>query len=372
MKSLSSKRRVSMGKKIKLFDPSVGFEEQQVTQQVLKSHFWASGAGIGYVKKFEDSFKKYIDSDDCIAVNSGTAALNLALSLMDLKGKEVIVPSLTFVATINAILLNGGKPVFVDVEPHTMCVDPNQIEKLITKKTKVILPVHYAGMSCSLDKIEQICKKNDLVLIEDAAHAAGAKFMGKRIGSHGIIVCFSFHPVKNLAMPTGGLIAINDSGHRKMRDVLLARRWCGITNRNNFGYDVKEAGWNYYMNEISAAIGLVQLKKLDAMNSIRRQIAKRYSKEINLEGKMPFDENCSYHLYWIMVKNRKRFMEKMFNAGIETGIHYRPVHTMSLYKKNVSLPMTETAGKEIVSIPVHQNLSDTKVDRIIRGINENA
>ncbi|MBI4131363.1 MAG: DegT/DnrJ/EryC1/StrS family aminotransferase [Nitrosarchaeum sp.] len=360
-----------MSKKIKLFDPSVGSEEQQVTQQVLKSHFWASGAGIGYVKKFEDSFRKYINSDDCVAVNSGTAALNLALSLMSLKGKEVIVPSLTFVATVNAIILNGGKPVFVDVEPHTMCVDPEQIEKLITKKTKVILPVHYAGMPCSLDKIEQICKKNELVLIEDAAHAAGAKFSGKRIGSHGNIVCFSFHPVKNLAMPTGGLIAINDSRYQKMRSVLLSRRWCGITNRNNFGYDVKEAGWNYYMNEISAAIGLVQLKKLDFMNKIRRQIAKRYSKEINLERKMSFDENCSYHLYWIMVKNRKKFMEKMTNAGIETGIHYRSVHTMSLYKKNISLPITETAGKEIVSIPVHQNLSDTEVDRIIRTINQN-
>jgi dTDP-4-amino-4,6-dideoxygalactose transaminase len=371
MKNLSSKRREDMGKKIKLFDPSVGNKEQQVTQQVLKSHFWASGAGIGYVKKFEDSFKKYIGSDNCIAVNSGTAALNLALSLIDLKEKEVIVPSLTFVATINAIVLNGGKPVFVDVEPHTMCVDYNKIEKLITKKTKAILPVHYAGMPCKLDKIQQICKKNDLILIEDAAHAAGAKFMGKRIGSHGNIVCFSFHPVKNLAMPTGGLITINDPRYRKMRDVLLARRWCGITNRNNFGYDVKEAGWNYYMNEISAAIGLIQLKKLDAMNRIRRQIAKRYSKEINLEGKMPFDENCSYHLYWIMVKNRKKFMEKMFNAGIETGIHYRPVHTMSLYKKNISLPITETAGKEIVSIPVHQNLLDVDVDRIIRIINQN-
>ena len=228
-----------MSKKIKLFDPSVGNEELRVTQQVLKSHFWASGAGIGYVKKFEDSFKKYIDSDDCVAVNSGTAALNLALSLMDLKGKEVIVSSLTFVATVNAIVLNGGKPVFVDVDPYTMCIDFNQIEKRITKKTKVILPVHYAGMPCRLDKIKQICKKNDLMLIEDAAHAAGAKFMGKRIGSHGDIVCFSFHPVKNLAMPTGGLIAINDSGHRKMKDVLLSRRWCGITNRNNFDYDVQ-------------------------------------------------------------------------------------------------------------------------------------
>ncbi|EGP92888.1 DegT/DnrJ/EryC1/StrS family aminotransferase [Nitrosarchaeum koreense] len=359
-----------MAKKIKLFDPSVGTKEQQVTQQVLKSHFWASGAGIGHVKKFEDSFRKFIDSDNCVAVNSGTAALNLALSLIDLKGKEVIVPSLTFVATVNAILLNGGKPVFADVKHDTMCIDPHHIEKLITKKTKVILPVHYAGMPCDLDKIQQMCKKNDLILIEDAAHASGAKFMGKRIGSHGDIVCFSFHPVKNLAMPTGGLIAIN-SEHRKMRDVLLARRWCGITNRNNFEYDVKEVGWNYYMNEISAAIGLVQLKKLDAMNRTRRQIAKRYSKEINLERKMPFDENCSYHLYWLMVKNRKKFMEKMFNAGIETGIHYRPVHTMSLYKKNISLPITETAGKGIVSIPIHQNLSDAEVDRIIRTVNQN-
>jgi dTDP-4-amino-4,6-dideoxygalactose transaminase len=360
-----------MDKKIKLFDPSVGIEEQRITQKVLKSHFWASGAGIEYVEKFERSFKKYIGSDGCVAVNSGTAALNLALSLIDIKGKEIIVPSLTFVATVNAILLNGGKPVFADVESHTMCVDPKQIEKLITKKTKAVLPVHYAGMPCNLRKIDQICKKDNLILIEDAAHAAGAKFGGKKIGNHGMLVCFSFHPVKNLAMPTGGLIAINHSKYKKIRDVLLARRWCGITNRDNFSYDVKEVGWNYYMNEISAAIGLVQLKKLNIMNKIRQQIAKRYSKEINLEGKMPFDDNCSYHLYWIMVKNRKRFMEKMSHAGIETGIHYRPVHTMSLYKKSVSLPITKTAGKQIVSIPVHQNLSEIEVDRIIRTVNEN-
>jgi len=359
-----------MTKKIKLFDPVVGQEEEKAVLKTVRSKFWASGAGTGNVLKFENRFREYIQSDECIAVNSGTAALNLALSLIDITRKEVILPSLSFVSTAHAIILNGGKPVFADVDPQTLCIEPKEIKKSITKKTRVILPVHFAGMPCNMTKIIEICKDYNLTLIEDAAHAAGASYKHKKIGSHGMAVCFSFHPVKNLAMPTGGLISLNHKNHKKLRTILLSKRWCGITNRNDVNYDVSDIGWNYYMSEVSASIGLAQLKKLDETNNNRKKIARTYYKEINAETKMPFDNNCVYHFYWILVKNRDLFRKKMSEFGIETGIHYRPIHTFKFYKSNKKLPITEYVGTTIVSLPTHPNLSDYDVDRILKLTNK--
>ncbi len=358
-----------MKKKIKLFDPSIGKDEKQKISQVLESKFWASGSGTGNVSKFENQFKKYLGSDDCIAVNSGTAALNLALSLIDIKNKEVILPSLSFVSTAHAIIINGGIPVFVDIEPETMCIDPNEIQKSITPKTTTILPVHFGGFPCNLKNIQNIADRHNLTIIEDAAHATGATYNNKKIGSYGTAACFSFHPVKNLAMPTGGLISINHKNHKQFRKTLLARRWCGITDRIDSEYDIKELGWNYYMNEFSAVIGLAQLKKLDKLNNVRKNIAKFYDKQINVEHKIPFDKRCSYHLYWICVKNRNQFRRNLFNRGIETGTHYKPIHKMSFYKSSNKILNTEKVGKEIVTIPIHPNLTQSQLDYITESIN---
>ena len=356
--------------RIKLFDPVVGKSEEKQVSKVLKSNFWASGSGVKNVLKFENSFKKYISTNYCVALNSGTAALHLALSLFDIKNKEVILPSLSFISTAHAVIYNGGKPVFVDVDPKTMCIDPELIPKKITKKTRVILPVHFAGMPSELEPIQKLCKNNNFFLVEDAAHAVGAYYKKNKIGAHGDAVCFSFHPVKNLAMPNGGAITLNQKNSSKLQNILRSRRWCGIFNRKNVSYDVTELGWNYYMNEFSAVIGLVQLHKLDKMNNIRRKFAKRYSKEINVESKMPFNENCSYHFYWILVSNRDKFMKKMKANGIETGIHYKPIHNMRYYKSSKKLPITELAGNKIVSLPIHPNLSEFDVNRIIRLVNK--
>ena len=358
-----------MKKKIKLFDPVIGKDEKQKIFQVLESKFWASGAGKGNVLKFENQFKKYLGSDDCIAVNSGTSALNLALSLSNIKNKEVILPSLSFVSTAHAVIINGGIPVFVDIKPETMCIDPNEIEKSITPKTAAILPVHFGGFPCNLKDIQNIAEKHNLAIIEDAAHAAGATYNNKKIGSHGMSVCFSFHPVKNLAMPTGGLISINHKNHKQFRKILLARRWCGITDRIDSEYDVKELGWNYYMNEFSAVVGLAQLKKLAMLNNSRKNIAKFYDKEIDVEHKIPFDKRCSYHLYWICVKNRNKFRKELKNKGIETGTHYRPIHKMSFYKISNKLLNTEKAGREIVTIPIHPNLTQSQIDYVVKIVN---
>ncbi|WP_048097138.1 DegT/DnrJ/EryC1/StrS family aminotransferase [Candidatus Nitrosarchaeum limnium] len=355
---------------MKLFDPSVDNNEENAIKKVLHSHFWASGTGIGKVLEFEEKFRKYTKASRCISVNSGTAALHLALSLFNIKNKEVILPSLSFVSTAHAIIYNGGIPIFVDVKPDTLCIDPEMIKKSITKKTAMILPVHFAGFPCDLDEIIELRGKFNLEIIEDAAHAAGASYKNKKIGSHGNAVCFSFHPVKNLAMPSGGAITLNDKNERGFTEDLKSKRWMGISNRKGSKYDVKDIGWNYYMNEFSAAIGIEQLKKLDKTNSKRKEIACRYSKELHVEQKIPFNRNCSYHIFWITVNNRDNFIKKMQQNKIEIGIHYLPIHKMKFYNSKSKLPITEKITKNIVSLPIHPNLTDDDIDKIIKLTNK--
>ena len=355
--------------KINLFEPYIDKSEEKSILGVLRSKFWASGSGIGNVKKFEDRFKQFVNADECLAVSSGTAALNIAVSLLDVKGKEVIIPSLSFISTANCVLMNGGKPVFADINPDTLCIEPETIAKLITKKTRAVIPVHFGGMPCNIEKILDTSNKCGIKVIEDAAHAAGASYNKNKIGGHGFAVCFSFHPVKNLAMPTGGLIAINDKNHKKIRNLIQAKRWCGIENRKDDSYEINELGDNYYMNEFSAIIGIEQLKKLNKMNSTRKKIAKQYFSGIEIEHKMPFEKECSYHLYWICVKNREYFRKKLYENGIQTGTHYKPIHTFSLYQDHASLPCTEIVGKQIVTLPMHPNLSNLQIEKIISCTN---
>jgi len=357
--------------KIKLFSPFIDSNEEKAIKNVLNSGFWASGAGTGLVDEFEKQFSDYVGSKKCVAVNSGTAALHLALHLHDLQGKEVILPSLSFVSTAHSILYNGGIPIFADVDPTTLCIDTNSISEKISKNTKLILPVHFGGIPCNMDKIFKISKQNELQVIEDAAHATGTTYNRKKIGSHSDFSCFSFHPVKNLAMPSGGAIALNGSQIDKHVKILKSLRWCGISDRSGVKYNVSNLGWNFYMNEFSASIGLQQLKKINKMNSKRKIIAKRYFEELDVETKMPLNNDSSYHLYWIIVKNRNKFMKNMLNRGIETGIHYLPIHKMKLYSDpSIKLPNTERIAKNIVTLPMHANLTQKDVDFIIKYTNK--
>ena len=359
-----------MKKKIKLFDPIIDNKEFLALEKTLKSKLWANGAGGKQVVEFEKKFLKKINSDYNIAVNSGTAALYLSLSMENIQNKEVILPSMSFVSTAHAVTANNAKPVFVDINLDTLCIDPEEIEESVTNSTRIILPVHFAGMPSDLKRIQKICHKSNLTLIEDAAHAAGATFGGKKIGGHGKFVCFSFHPVKNLAMPTGGLISINDKNHQKIGEKLKEKRWCGITNRVKTAYDVKEFGWNYYMNEFSAAMGIIQLEKLERLNRIRQNNAKRYFDELDCSRKLKFDKCCVYHFYWILVKNRDKLRKILLNEGIETGTHYKPIHKFSMYNKKISLPNTEYAAKSIITLPTHPNLTENNLDKIIKIINK--
>jgi len=337
---------------IRLFEPDFGRVEEDAVVETLRSGYWASGSGNGKVKQFEAEFALYLGCDNVVAVNSGTAALHLALSLINIKNREVILPSLSFVSTANAILYNGGIPVFADIEEYTLCLDSDSVAFHITDKTACIIPVHFGGMECCISNRNN--SGYDIPIVEDSAH---------RIERNSIenISCYSFHPTKNLAMPTGGAIASNAN-----LDKLKDRRWCGITNRKGSNYDVEELGWNYYMNEISASLGLVQLSKLDRMNERRNEIAKRYSEE--LDHSMPYRKDCPYHLFWILVKSRSEFRKKMLENGIETGTHYKPIDQFSLYKK-ANLPVTDSIADNIVTLPIHSNLTDEGVDRIINCAN---
>ena len=359
-----------MRNKIKLFSPKSNNLEIKRIVKTLKSGFWSSGAGIGNVLEFENNFMKKIKAQECVAVDSGTAALHLALNVLDIQKKEVLVPSLTFASTINAIKYNGGIPIFVDVNLETLCIDTVDLEKKITNKSKIILPVHFGGYSCNMKFLKKIARNHSLFIVEDAAHACGAKYDGKNIGSLGDFTCFSFHPVKNLAMPKGGAITINTKNAKYFKNKLNSLRWCGISNRSGSNYDITELGYNYYMDEISAAIGIEQLKKIDKFNDYRFKIAKRYDNELKVSEKIPLNKECSYHLYWILVKNRKKFMNSMNSKGIEVGTHYHPVHKMSLYKSKIRLPNTEKVGKEIVTLPIHPNLSKKELDFVIKNVNE--
>ena len=358
-----------MKRQVKLFDPVIDDNELRVLERILKSKSWADGSGSKQVRKFEEEFQKETNSDSNIAVNSGTAALYLALSMENIQNKEVILPSMSFVSTAHAIIANNAKPIFADIDLDTLCIDPEEIEESLSKSTEIILPVHFGGLPSDLKRIEKICRRNHLTLIEDAAHAAGASYDGEKIGSHGKFVCFSFHPVKNLAMPTGGLISINDKNYKNISEKLRAKRWCGITDRMKTKYDVKEFGWNYYMNEFSAAIGLVQLKKLKNLNKIRQKNAKRYFDELVCDRKLGFDRTGVYHFYWILIKNRDKLRKILLDKGIETGTHYRPIHKFTMYDKKISLPNTEYAGKSIVTLPTHPNLTQNDLDQIIKTIN---
>lgn len=358
---------------LKLFDPNVSEEEVNAAKQVLLSHNWASGAGLDWVNRFEQKFAEYIGCKSVITVNSGTAALHLALSIVASGHKDTFVPSLSFVSTAHAGRYNGANVIFVDVDPFTLCMDPDDLESKIDSSAEgnAVIPVHFGGMPCDMDKLQKIAKSHGISLIDDAAHACGSNYKGNHIGSLGDMTCFSFHPVKNLSMPSGGAIAINTNNPTKVKNKLLSLRWCGLDNRVGTSYDVTTISPNYYLNEISAAIGLVQLKKLNKMNHRRIEIARRYCNELKVEKKMPFSKDCVYHLYWILSPKRERMINYLNGKGIEIGTHYRPIHTMSAYQQKPMnhLPITEKVGKEIITLPIHTNLGDNDISYIIDAVN---
>ena len=354
---------------IPLFKPSISEKGLREVQSILKSGIWAVSWGGPKVKELEEKFAEYIGCEGAVAVNSGTAALYLAIRTLprDADG-EVLLPSLTFIATAHAVVEGGLRPVFVDVEEDTLNIDIEDLKAKITSKTKGIIPVHFAGRPCRIREISEIAEDHGLWVMDDASHACGSTYDGKKIGSFFDRTVFSLHPVKPLASLGGGIITFNDR-NPYLKERLEALRFCGVTARRGPFYDVQSIGWNYYMTEPSAAVALDSLERLDAEAQRRREIARLYNESFEgLEGveTLPFDERSTYHLYVLKVKNRDKFMKHMANNGIETGIHYAMgCHEHSYYRNNKTrLPVTEKMVKSIVSIPIYPSLSKGKVDHI--------
>ena len=365
------------GKMIPIFKPNYSNEELKALEPVLKSGW----VGLGpKTKEFENAFAKYINSKFAVGTNSATAALHLALNWFDIKGKEVLLPSFTFISTAHAILYNGGITVFVDIEPDTLCMDPTDVAKKITKKTKVILPVHYAGHPCNMNALLKLAKQYKLALIDDAAHACGSSYRDTKIGSIGDATCFSFQAVKNLAVGEGGMVTTNK---KRMDSFLRKQRWLGIDkdtwNRSkqksySWYYEVHDIGYKSNMHDISAAIGLVQLKKLDAGNRKRKEIAKEYTKGFEdipwLQTPIEKDDvNSSWHIYCVRTKYRDKLNLFLKERGISTGVHYMPAHLHPVYKDyRTKLRVTENEWKKVLSLPIFPALKKRDVSKIISDI----
>jgi len=358
--------------------PSTDIEEFQEIKKVLKTAWLGLGS---VVFEFEKKLEDYIGKGHVIAVNTGTSALHIALDSAGIgAGHEVIVPSLTFCATIEAITATGATPVFCEIEPDTLNIDIDDAEKRITNKTKAIMPVHYCGNPCDMDRLIKIGRKRDILVIEDAAHAFGSNYKGRKIGSFGDITCFSFDPIKNITCGEGGAVVVHDENLadiiRKKRNLGIDREaWSRYKGKKSWYYEVSVQGYRYHMSNINAAIGLVQLKKVDRFIKRKREIVRRYNEAFsdikaisllrwNLNEVAPFS-------YMMRITNGKRddLIEYLNEHGIGSGVHYIPNHLQPLFKPySTALPVTEKIWQEIITLPLFYDMTDDDVEKVIRKV----
>ncbi|MDH7556573.1 MAG: DegT/DnrJ/EryC1/StrS family aminotransferase [Candidatus Methanosuratincola sp.] len=363
---------------IPVFRPTVGDEEIAAVSEVLRSGWWGLGPKT---KEFETEFAKYVGANYAVGLNSATAALHLALKVIGVEGGEVITTPMTFISTNHAILYNNAIPVFADIEEDTLNIDVRDIERKITPRTKAIMVVHYGGHPCDLDEILALARSKGIKVVEDAAHACGAEYKGKRIGSFSDATCFSFHAVKNLAMGEGGAITVQDENLDRW---LRRLRWMGITkstwdrsedvSKYSWYYNVEEVGYKYHLSDVAAAIGLAQLRKLERTNARRREIAARYDKGFaDLEWlERPVERayvKSSRHNYVVKVPKRDRFMAYLQEKGIATSVHYIPNHLYAMYKPYYTpLPIAESVWQRLVTLPLFPDLTDEQIDFIIESV----
>jgi perosamine synthetase len=365
---------------IPVFKPSFGDEELEA----LREPFRTGWIGLGpKTREFEEAFARYIGTRFAVGLNSGTAALHLALKVLEIEETEVITTPLTFVSTNHAILYNGGIPVFADIEPETLNIDPAEIRKNITPKTKAIVVVHYGGHACDMDPILEMAKERNIRVIEDAAHGCGGEYKGQKLGSLGDLACFSFHAVKNMSTGEGGMITTDDSA---LYGRLMKLRWMGISKdtwsreekdkKYSWYYDVEEVGFKYHMNDIPAAIGLVQLKKLNRMNERRREIAEKYSqglkglKWLETPAVKPYAKP-SHHNYVIKVEKRDQLNIYLQEKGVSTGVHYIPNNHYKMYHAfRGQTPISDNVWKKLLTLPLFPDLKEEEVDLVVHEIKE--
>lgn len=354
---------------ITIAKPYLDEAEIEAVTAVLRSGVIAEGPRVA---QFEQAFAEYIGVDHAVAVNSGTAALHVALMAHGIgKGDEVITSPFSFVATANSIVYTGAKPVFADIEPDTYIISPDQVHEMITSHTKAIMPVHLYGHAADMGAIMEIAEDHNLLVIEDACQAHGATYKGKKVGSFGT-GAFSFYPTKNMTTSEGGIITTDDPDIAARSRMLRAH---GSKQR----YLHEMIGYNFRMTDISAAIGIVQMGRLAEFTEKRRQNARKLAS--GLKGSknliLPVEkENCShvYHQYTIRTPRRDSLRDTLQEKGIGTGTYYPLcIHQQPLYKEMGyagSFPNSEKAAREVLSIPVHPGLSDADINTVIACIKE--
>lgn len=365
----------------------LGEDEIAAVTDTLRSDWITTGPRAG---AFEDAISDYCGARHSIAVTSCTAALHLALNALGVgPGHEVITTSMTFAATPLAAVYNGAKPVFADIDPLTLNIHPQAIEELITPRTRAIAPVHYAGCPCDMDPILSIARKHGLSVIEDAAHAIGAVYKGRAIGTLSDIACFSFHAVKNMTTAEGGAAVTNREDlartMRTRRFFGVARdAWSRASSDKPWEYDVSELGFKYNITDIQAALGLVQIKKLDAFLQRRKQIAAAYdavfsSMEQLCLCRVPSDTQSAHHLYVIRIRpecfrvDRDALLAALRAENIAANVHYKPVHLHSYFMNTYqtgpgTLAECERAGRTLITLPLFPAMSDSDVQDVIGAV----
>lgn len=357
-------------KTIPVAAPQIGDEERRAVLAVLDSGQLAQGPVVG---AFEREFAAWCGVEHAVAVNSGTAALHLLMLAHGVKeGDEVITSPFTFVASANAALFVGARPVFVDIEPETYCMDPAKVEAALTPRTRVIMPVDLYGHLSAIHELRQIADRHGVILIEDACQAHGAAIGGAKAGALGVSASFSFYPTKNITTGEGGMVTTGDAALAKKVDML---RQHGAAER----YHHDMLGYNFRMTDIAAAIGREQLKKLDRWNEARRRNASLLDEGlagtpgVRTPRERPGHRHV-YHQYTILVEgDRDRFQSRLRELGVGSAVHYAvPVHRQPLYEQlgygSVSMPVAEHAAEHVLSLPVHPALSESDLERIVESV----
>lgn len=366
--------------RVPLSDLSYDLSETQKVLEVLESRWLTMGA---MTAEFELRFAQECGVRHAVALSNATVALHLALLALGLgPGDEVIVPSLTFVATANAVRYTGATPVFADiVSLNNFGISPKSIESAISSRTKAIIPVHYAGYICDMQTILDIASRNDVAIVEDAAHAPGASLGGKKAGSFGDAGCFSFFSNKNLATGEGGMLTTDRDDIAEKARMLRSHGMSSMTwdrhKGHAYSYDVLALGYNYRLDEIRAALGIEQLKKLDLGNNRRREISEEYSERLaQIEHiSLPYRDHPGLgaaHIYPLLLDrgiSRSHFIQCMREKGVQTSIHYPPVHHFTAYASDCScIPLTEDVGEREVTIPLFPTMTQEQIDTVILSI----
>lgn len=365
---------------------SIDEEDINAVVEVLRSDWLTAGPKIA---EFEEAFSRYVGAKYAVAVSSGTAALHAAMFALNIgPGDQVIVPSLTFAASANCVVYQKGTPVFVDVEPDTLLIDPQDTERKITPRTKAIIAVDYAGQPCDYDALRDIAERRHLSLVSDACHSLGATYQGRSAGSLADLSAFSFHPVKHITTGEGGIVTTDNEGYaqrlRIFRNHGIMTDHRQREKENSWFYEMVELGYNYRITDFQCALGLTQMKKLPGWLARRREVARQYDAAFaGIKGIKPLslrsEVGHAYHLYVIRINQaetgmtRGEFFQALRSRGIGVNVHYVPVHLHPFYQNHFGTsrgqcPVAEAAYEQILSIPMYPTMSDEEINIVINTI----